>query len=263
MIQINDLKNYYPPLVRDNQMFDRYILKEYLQLLILDYLSATSWIRKITLIGGTCLRLLKGIDRFSEDLDFDCKELSAEEFVKMTDEILTLLHRNGFTVEPRDKENKRLKSFRRNIYFPELLFNLGLTGHREERFLIKVESQDQKFNYSPFLANIRGSGFFFPFPVPPDPILCAMKISAMLDRQKGRDFYDAMFLLGQTTPDYTFLSSKHSISGPDELKEAMEKVVKSVDLRKKSRDFEHLLFNRDNNLRILRASEFFMAILNS
>ena len=263
MIQINDLKNYYPPLVRDNPMLNRYIMKEYLQLLILDYLSSTSWIKKITLIGGTCLRLLKGIDRFSEDLDFDCKELSAEEFVKMTDEILTLLHRNGFTVEPRDKENKRLKAFRRNVYFPELLFDLGLTGHREERFLIKVESQDQKFNYSPFLANIRGSGFFFPFPVPPDPILCAMKISAMLYRQKGRDFYDAMFLLGQTTPDYSFLSSKHSISGPDELKEAMEEVVKSVDLRKKGRDFEHLLFNRDNSFRILRASEFFKEILNS
>jgi predicted nucleotidyltransferase component of viral defense system len=263
MIQIDDLKNYYPPLVRDNPMLNTYILKEYLQLLTLDYLSSTSWIRKITLIGGTCLRLLKGIDRFSEDLDFDCKDLSAEEFVKMTDEILTLLHRNGFKVEPRDKENRRLTAFHRNIYFPELLFDLGLTGHRVERFLIKVEAQDQKFNYSPFLANIRGSGFFFPFPVPPDPILCAMKISAMLDRQKGRDFYDVMFLLGQTAPDYLFLSAKHDISGHGELREAMEKVLKSVDLRKKSRDFEHLLFNRDNSLRILRVSEFFKEILNS
>jgi len=36
-----------------------------------------------------------------------------------------------------------------------------------------------------------------------------------------------------------------------------------VDLRKKSRDFEHLLFNRDNSLRILRVSEFFKEILNS
>mgnify|MGYP001216253615 FL=1 len=263
MIQINDLKNYYPPLVRDNQMFDRYILKEYLQLLILDHLSATSWIRKITLIGGTCLRLLKGIDRFSEDLDFDCKDLSTEEFVKMNDEIMTLLHRNGFIVEPRDRENKRLKAFRRNIYFPELLFNLGLTGHREERFLIKVEAHDQQFIYSPILANIRSSGFFFPFPVPPDPILCAMKISAMLERQKGRDFYDAMFLLGQTMPEYSFLSSKHSIYGPDELKEATGKVLKSVDLRKKSRDFEHLLFNRDNSLRILRVADYFEQTLNT
>lgn len=262
MIRVDDLKNYYPPLVRDNPLLNRYILKEYLLLLILDYLSATAWIKKITLIGGTCLRLLKGIDRFSEDLDFDCKDLSAVEFLKMTDDILTLLRRNGFNVEARDKENSRLKAFRRNIYFPGLLFDLGLTGHREERFLIKVESQDQMFNYSPVLANIRGSGFFFPFPVPPDNILCAMKISAMLDRQKGRDFYDAMFLLGQTAPDYSFLSSKHAISGTGDLMEAVEKMLETVDLKKKSMDFKHLLFNQENSLRILRAPEFFREVIN-
>ena len=164
MIRIDDLRIYYPPLVRDNALFNKYILKEYIQLLILDYLSTTVWIRKITLIGGTCLRLVKGIDRFSEDLDFDCKDLSWEEFLKMTDGILQLLGRNGYNAEARDRENSRLKAFRRNIYFPGLMFELGLTGHREERFLIKVESQDQKFIYSPVLTNIRGLGLFFPFP---------------------------------------------------------------------------------------------------
>ena len=106
---------------------------------------------------------VKGIDRFSEDLDFDCKDLSSEEFLEMTDDIITLLRRNGFRVESRDKENTKLKAFRRNIYFPELLFEFGLTGHREERFLIKIEAQDQMFVYTPVLANIRLMGFFFPF----------------------------------------------------------------------------------------------------
>lgn len=244
-------------MVRENPMHNRYILKEYVQLLILDYLSATQWIKKVSLIGGTCLRLLKGIDRFSEDLDFDCKDLSLEEFLVMTDDIITLLRRNGFKVESRDKENTRLTAFRRNIYFPELLFEFGLTGHREERFLIKVEAQDQEFAYKPVLANIRINGFFFPFPVPPDSILCSMKLSAMIDRQKGRDFYDIMFLLAQTTPDYEFLTWKHLISGLDDLKMTVGKVLEGVDLKMKSRDFEHLLFNRDNSLRILRVQEFF------
>jgi hypothetical protein len=113
------------------------------------------------------------------------------------------------------------------------------------------------FAFTPVLANIRINGFFFPFPVPPDSLLCSMKLSAMLDRQKGRDFYDIMFLLGQTTPDYAFLTSKHSISGPADLREAVEKALKNVDLKKKSKDFEHLLFNRDNSIRILRIPEFF------
>ena len=61
------------------------MLKEYLQLLILDHLSTTPYIHKVTFIGGTNLRLIQGIDRFSEDLDFDCKDLNEEEFLAMTD----------------------------------------------------------------------------------------------------------------------------------------------------------------------------------
>jgi predicted nucleotidyltransferase component of viral defense system len=43
------------------------------------------------------------IDRFSEDLDFDCKEMTKEEFMKMSDDVMHFLTRNGYTVESRDK----------------------------------------------------------------------------------------------------------------------------------------------------------------
>jgi len=79
----------------------------------------------------------------------------------------------------------------------------------------------------------------------------------MISRQKGRDFYDVMYLLSQINPDYSFLSSKHSISGPDDLKNAVTGMLKNIDLKMKSRDFEHLLFNRENSVRILRITEFF------
>jgi hypothetical protein len=38
-----------------------------------------------------------------------------------------------------------------------------------------------------------------------------MKISALLSRGKGRDFYDTMFLLGLTEPDYGYLAEKASV----------------------------------------------------
>ena len=212
MIQLDAIKNFYPASFSNNALQKKHMLKEYLQLMILDYLSTTSYIRKITFIGGTSIRLIKGIDRFSEDLDFDCKAFSKDEFLKMTDSVLLFLYHNGLRAEVRDSNNPRLKAFRRNIYFPELLFELGLTGHRDERFLIKVESQDQLVNYKPEIVNIKGCGFFFPMPVPSNEVLCAMKVSAMLNRQKGRDFYDAMFLLSQTLPDFTFLKEKSGIS---------------------------------------------------
>ena len=137
MIQVKTIKNFFPVSVRDNALFYKYMLKEYIQLMILDHLSATPFIRKITFIGGTSIRLIKGIDRFSEDLDFDCKEFSEDEFMDMTNGILRFLHRSGLRVVAKDKNNEKLEAFRRNIHFPELLFDLGLSGPREERFLIK------------------------------------------------------------------------------------------------------------------------------
>lgn len=257
MIQLELIKIYFPAELRDNASFQKHMLKEYLQLLILDFLSNTPYVGKIVFIGGTNLRLVKGIDRFSEDLDFDCKNLSKEEFTEMTDAILLFLQRSGLRAEVRDRENERLKAFRRNIHFPELLFDMRLTGHRDERFLIKVESQDQQTSYERVMVNIKGCGFYFPFPVPSDGVLCSMKLSAMLTRHKGRDFYDAMFLLAQTKADYPFLAEKHGIHNLDELKAATAEMLKAVDLNMKKRDFEHLLFNKKNSERILSVGDFF------
>lgn len=256
MMQLDAIRNFFPADIRERAPLQKYLLKEYIQLLILDFLSTTPFIKKIVFIGGTNLRLVKGIDRFSEDLDFDCKDLSKEEFMAMTDAVLNFLKRDGLRVEARDRENKKLSAFRRSIYFPELLFELGLSGHKEERFLIKLESEDQKVSYKTVLVNINGCGFYFPFPVPPDGILCSMKISAMLSRSKGRDFYDAMFLLAQTQPDYSFLAERFNIHNLQELKTAVSKTLERVDLNIKKRDFEHQLFNKRNSERILFFGEF-------
>jgi predicted nucleotidyltransferase component of viral defense system len=256
MIQIEQIKNYFPAQIRENSIFDKHILKEYLQLMILDYLSSTPYIRKMTFIGGTNLRLVKGIDRFSEDLDFDCKDLSKEEFLEMTNGVIQFLERSGLRVEARDKDNSKLTAFRRNIHFPVLLFDLGLSGHKEERFLIKIESQDQRVIYEPVITNIKGCGFFFPFPVPSDGVLCSMKIAAMLARSKGRDFYDLMFLLAQSQPDYDFLSKRCGVNNLQEFKEVTNELLKTVDLKKKQKDFEHLLFNKVKSEKILQFEDF-------
>ena len=81
MVDLNLIKNYFPEQIRNNTLLDKSMMKEYIQLSILDYLSATPYIRKLIFIGGTCLRLVRGSERFSDDLDFDCKEISKEEFM--------------------------------------------------------------------------------------------------------------------------------------------------------------------------------------
>lgn len=256
MLNFEQIKNYFPPQIRENPAHNKYILKEYIQLMILNFLSSSKYVKKIAFIGDTNLRLLKGIDRFSEDLDFDCKDFSIEEFVEMSQSVLTFLKRSGIKAETREKQSDKLTAFRSRFYFPELLFELGLSAYKEERFLIKIESQNQEFEYTPQMVTISGCGFFMSFPVPPDDILCAMKISALLSRAKGRDFYDIMFLLSQTNPNYDYLAQKQGIHNLMELKIKLEETINKVDLHNKSKDFEHLLFNKENKNRILHFKEF-------
>ena len=257
MIDIESLLPYYPQQVAANMAYGKHILKEYVELLALEHLSRSPVANKMAFIGGTNLRLVHGVDRFSEDLDFDCKGLSDTEFVEMTDSVIRCLRENGFKVETRDKENPRLTAYRRNIYFPELLFDMGLTGHREERFLMKIEAQDQCVSYSPETAIVNRNGFLFPVSVPSKGVLLSMKLSALLARAKGRDFYDIIFLWQQTDPDYDFLMKRCGISTPQELKTALDKKLSEINLSDKQKDFQHLLFTGTAGNKILLFRDFF------
>lgn len=236
--------------------FQKQMLKEYIQVMVLDYLATTPYISRLAFIGGTNLRLIKGIDRFSEDLDFDCKEFSAQDFAAMADGIVAFLRRSGLHVEERDKANTKLTAFRRNIYFPGFLFEQGLTGHREERFLLKIEAQNQGVDYPTEMKHVQRCGFFFAVPTPLDDVLLSMKLSALLSRAKGRDFYDTMFLMQQTQPCYAFLAERVGLSTPQALKAALHTKLETTNLNIKKRDFEHLLFNIDSADKILRFADF-------
>ncbi len=288
MIDIKQLLPYYPKSIADNASFHKHILKEYVELLALEHLSQSAFAPQLVFIGGTCLRLVYGIDRFSEDLDFDCKALSRDDFMRMTDSLIDYLRGNGMMAEVRDKENPRLTAFRRNIYFPGLLFELNLTGHREERFLMtvfdkpndqrelahfgmarkrgcettKIEAQDQGITYIPETSIINRNGFLFSTSVPPKGVLLSMKLSALLARGKGRDFYDTIFLWQQTEPDYDFLSKRCGISTPEELRDALVHNMSETSLTDKQKDFQHLLFANNTADKILLFNDFFESKLN-
>jgi len=252
MIDLDFIRGFFPQAISSDSRFRRYMLKEYIQLLIMDWLANSQYAGRLSFIGGTNLRLIQGIDRFSEDLDFDCKDLSEDEFRSMTDGVVRYLQQSGWAVETRDRNNPKLTAYRRSLYFPQLLIDLGLTGHREERFLIKVEAQDQGVVYTPEVAMVNRMGFFFGIKVPPLDVLLSMKLCAVLSRQKGRDFYDTVFLLSKTGPNMDFLQVRTGISSIEELKAALSSCLQSVDLHKKKQDFVHLLFNETNAERILQ-----------
>ena len=92
--------------------------------------------------------------------------------------------------------------------------------------------------------------------VAPISVLCAMIVAAVLNRGKGRDFYDLMFLLQRTKPDYAFLEQKNGISNQAQLITELIKKVESTDLSHKRRDFEHLLIEKSDSDRIMWFGDF-------
>ena len=140
MIDLTYIRGFYPPQIANNANFQKHLLKEYIECLAMEWISQSAWSDKLAFIG-----------------------LSQEDFIQMTDGIMRYLTLQGLRVEPRDKENPKLTAFRRNVYFPELLFSLQLTGHREERFLMKIEAQDQGIVYPREMATISRLGFYFSF----------------------------------------------------------------------------------------------------
>ena len=166
--------------------------------------------------------------------------------MRFTDALIAYLTNNGLHAAAKEKESDRLTAMRRSILFPGLLHELGLSAFKEERFLMKIEAQDQGRDYKKVSVDVRRCGFFFPVNVPNEATLCAMKLSALLTRAKGRDFYDAIFLLQRTEPDYSFFTLSHpEITDLASLKAALKAKSESVNLELKRRDVAHLLFHHE------------------
>ncbi|MCF8298410.1 MAG: nucleotidyl transferase AbiEii/AbiGii toxin family protein [Saprospiraceae bacterium] len=255
MINIEQILSYFPDYLQKTKKV--HLIREYLQFMMLNYLSNSKFAKELCFIGGTNLRLIHGIDRFSEDLDFDNKNLSKVKFIKMTDSLIKHLQNTGLKVVADDKsKDDKLMAYRRNLVFPQFLYDNGLSPFKDAKFLIKIESQDQGVDYKADIALLNAYGFVFNFPVPANDVLCSMKIAALLNRKKGRDFYDVMFMLSKTQPNYNFLKVRTGISTPKELKEILIQTAKSIDLKHKSKDFEHLIIDSNSSKKILLFPDF-------
>ena len=150
MISFEEIKSFFAEGLRNNPSHFEYMLKEYFHYRLLDMIFSWEYASKLSFIGGTNLRILHHIQRFSEDLDFDCFNLLREEFMSLTDKVIYRLKQEGISVEADDKEeDQKLVSFRRNIVFPGLLFDMGFTGHREKKLLIKIECEPHHYAYEP------------------------------------------------------------------------------------------------------------------
>ncbi|MDA3822179.1 MAG: hypothetical protein PF450_06155, partial [Bacteroidales bacterium] len=78
-----------------------------------------------------------------------------------------------------------------------------------------------------------------------------MKTGAVLERGKGRDYYDFIFLSGITAPDFGYLASKFGIKNQTQLYERILESCEKTNFELRSRDFEKLVFNAGETKKVL------------
>lgn len=257
MISFDKIKSFFADSLRKNPSHFEYMLKEYFHYRMLDIIFSGKYASKLSFIGGTSLRILNHIQRFSEDLDFDCFQLSGDEFLHLTDKVIAVLRDEGIKVEAEDKDKDlNLAAFRRNVIFPGLLFELGLTGHRKKKLLIKIECEPHHYAYEPIKPIIQKFNVFTQIFAPSPSILLSMETGAVLERGKGRDYYDFIFLSGITDPDFGYLDTKFRITNHSQLYERILASCETTDFGKKSRDFEKLVYNPAETKKVLLFKEY-------
>ena len=139
-------------------------------------------------LAGTCLRIVHNNNRFSEDLDFDNFDLSMDDFNGITAIVKTQLERLGYEVEMR---NVKKGAYHCYIRFPEILFNEGLTQHKEEKILIQLDTEAHDFIYKPEHPLLNKFDVFTQINTTPKDILLAQKFYAIINRKrnKGKGFF--------------------------------------------------------------------------
>ncbi len=232
------------------------MLREYLQCVILEILFESAFAKKFSFLGGTCLRLVHGNTRFSEDLDFDNFGLTDADFDLVAEHVQKGLERQGLRVEV---SSVHRGAYRCNIRFPGLLFEQGLSGHREEKILIQLDTQNQDYSFQPQTFVFNRFGLFTRLVVTPPDLLLAQKLFTLVNRPraKGRDYFDVVFLFSiNAKPDYAYLDAKMSAGTPELLRQAIFNLLEQVDLDELATDVRPFLFNPDDDRRVRYFREF-------
>lgn len=252
MLDIKQIESFYPEYLRS---FKRNLLREYLQYKILEIMFDSRFGERLSFMGGTATRIVHSNTRFSEDLDFDNLGLEEKDFGQLVKLIQKTLQLEGYTVETRNVFKGAYKSY---IRIPNVLFESGLSGHKEEKLSIQVDAEPQRFNYQPDKIILNKFEVFLRINVVPADILLAQKIYAILKRKRpmGRDFYDAVFLFGKTIPNLDYLKLKSEINDWVELRNRLLLRCRKFDFEQLAKEVEQFLFVPSDSKKVLFFCEY-------
>ena len=224
-------------------------LREFLQILILKVLYDKGWFKNLVFVGGTALRILFNVRRFSEDLDFSLTNPDGYDFEKLCDQLHKEIRLYGLEMEKTIKEAGAVNSVM--LKFPGLLNRLGISPLPGQKLSIKLEVDTRPPKGGKIENSLVNKTYLFYVKHFDLSSLFATKIAACFYREyiKGRDFYDLIwYLAGKVKPDYELLNNairqtqgKAPGVNAQNIKKFLLDNLEKIDLEKAAKDVERFL----------------------
>ncbi len=244
-------------------------MREYLQAYVLRILHDDGIFQTTAFWGGTALRFLHNLPRFSEDLDFSHVQGRTLSFVKLIKKLKQELDLAGYNVSVTYNEVKTVQSA--FVKFEGLLYEAGLSPLKKQKLSVKIEIDTNPPEGSRLEIQIINKYFPLAFLTFDLPSFFAGKVSALLSRKytKGRDFFDLGWYLSRwrdIKPNIRLLHNALTQTGwtkeiprEDNWRDFLYQVVDKADWRKVHRDVVNFLenpldmkvFTKENVLRLL------------
>ena len=182
--------------------------REFLQVMALKSLSDQNAFENIAFVGGTALRILYDIRRFSEDLDFSLVSHKNYDFKALSTGLVRYFKLNNLEAECSPKSEKTVHSA--VLKFPGILKELGLGALEAQKLAIKLEVDSNPPKGWQLAETTLNKTYLFSVTHFDLPSMFATKIHACFFRKytKGRDFYDLVWYLGRkVSPNLELLNN--------------------------------------------------------
>jgi len=193
------MKAYLEQLVTEklgNSMSVRLAVREYLQARLLQALQESGVFQNWTFLGGTALRFLYSLPRFSEDLDFSLVDpIEDPQIPRIVARIQRAFAAEGYSIVIKQKTERAVCSA--FVKFPGLYHELGLSPHKDETLSVKLEVDTNPPAGANTSISVIRRHVTLRLLHHDKPSLLAGKLHAVLRRQytKGRDLYDLIWYL--------------------------------------------------------------------
>lgn len=224
-------------------------LREFLQVLILRIIYDKGYFKNLSFFGGTALRFLYDLRRFSEDLDFSLIEKNRYRFDKLVSDLSRELTNYGLHADITKKDKKTVQNI--DIRFKNVLHELNLSPLKSQKIFIRFEIDTNPPKGWTTRVSLINRLYIFTVTHFDLPSLYALKVHACFYRKytKGRDFYDLIWYLGKgIKPNYLLLNNAikqtektKSVIDEDNFKDFLRRKIKKVDFSAIKRDVERFL----------------------